>query len=135
LLSEVMTRLVLWAGFFFFQAEDGIRDRNVTGVQTCALPICVVTLAQPLEAGEEVLMFLTGMPAVPDTLSIDNWRVVNWLYNQGAAVGGEQVIDIPFIFANVSAVYVNGLRLYKDLNSKSYTVDKDNQRIFLTEPL
>src|SRR5438067_312009 len=26
---------------FFFQAEDGIRDRNVTGVQTCALPICV----------------------------------------------------------------------------------------------
>src|SRR6266540_4945965 len=26
--------------FFFFQAEDGIRDRDVTGVQTCALPIC-----------------------------------------------------------------------------------------------
>src|SRR6266513_5659747 len=26
--------------FFFFRAEDGIRDRNVTGVQTCALPIC-----------------------------------------------------------------------------------------------
>src|SRR5699024_11476530 len=24
---------------FFFQADDGIRDRNVTGVQTCALPI------------------------------------------------------------------------------------------------
>src|ERR1022692_5007266 len=27
--------------FFFFQAEDGIRDYKVTGVQTCALPICV----------------------------------------------------------------------------------------------
>src|SRR5882762_9585232 len=27
--------------FFFFQAEDGIRDSSVTGVQTCALPICV----------------------------------------------------------------------------------------------
>src|SRR2546422_2830336 len=26
--------------FFFFQAEDGIRDVAVTGVQTCALPIC-----------------------------------------------------------------------------------------------
>ena len=25
--------------FFFFQAEDGIRDHCVTGVQTCALPI------------------------------------------------------------------------------------------------
>src|SRR6266478_9501816 len=28
------------AFFFFFQAEDGIRDLTVTGVQTCALPIC-----------------------------------------------------------------------------------------------
>src|SRR5437667_9228364 len=27
--------------FFFFQAEDGIRGRDVTGVQTCALPIYV----------------------------------------------------------------------------------------------
>ena len=30
-------RRVSW--FFFFQAEDGIRDYKVTGVQTCALPI------------------------------------------------------------------------------------------------
>src|SRR3712207_204112 len=28
--------------FFFFQAEDGIRDIGVTGVQTCALPICLI---------------------------------------------------------------------------------------------
>src|SRR5688500_20158877 len=28
-------------GFCFFQAEDGIRDYKVTGVQTCALPICL----------------------------------------------------------------------------------------------
>src|SRR5690606_40796386 len=27
--------------FIFFQAEDGIRDFHVTGVQTCALPICI----------------------------------------------------------------------------------------------
>src|SRR6266487_6118948 len=35
---------MLWCwfcGFFFFQAEDGIRDGRVTGVQTCALPICM----------------------------------------------------------------------------------------------
>src|SRR5208282_6644239 len=31
------------AVFFFFQAEDGIRDATVTGVQTCALPISVLT--------------------------------------------------------------------------------------------
>src|SRR2546427_6958865 len=40
--------------FFFFQAEDGIRDLTVTGVQTCALPISLVrplTLAALLGAG------------------------------------------------------------------------------------
>src|SRR5699024_12063239 len=31
---------------FFFQAEDGIRDRNVTGVQTCALPISPFSLTR-----------------------------------------------------------------------------------------
>src|SRR5256885_6554269 len=30
---------IWWVFFFFFQAEDGIRDYKVTGVQTCALPI------------------------------------------------------------------------------------------------
>src|SRR5215813_8380982 len=33
-----MEESVVWF-FFFFQAEDGIRDADVTGVQTCALPI------------------------------------------------------------------------------------------------
>src|SRR3989442_3358183 len=36
--------------FLFFQAEDGIRDADVTGVQTCALPICVVRAWQVLLA-------------------------------------------------------------------------------------
>src|SRR6266850_2343506 len=34
--------------FFFFQAEDGIRDYKVTGVQTCALPICRSSGPPPL---------------------------------------------------------------------------------------
>src|SRR3712207_7934931 len=33
--------------FFFFQAEDGIRDIGVTGVQTCALPILEAVLRRP----------------------------------------------------------------------------------------
>src|SRR2546422_6450578 len=38
--------LLLFVFFFFFQAEDGIRDVAVTGVQTCALPIlCNFTCA------------------------------------------------------------------------------------------
>src|SRR6266540_4910190 len=36
-----MSSTVIWS-LFFFQAEDGIRDRDVTGVQTCALPISTV---------------------------------------------------------------------------------------------
>src|SRR2546423_8482894 len=35
--------------FFFFQAEDGIRDKLVTGVQTCALPICFADAETPRE--------------------------------------------------------------------------------------
>src|SRR6266436_9204789 len=38
-------------GFFFFQAEDGIRDVAVTGVQTCALPISDVPSAPPIAPG------------------------------------------------------------------------------------
>src|SRR2546429_807108 len=34
-----------WSSIFFFQAEDGIRDVAVTGVQTCALPILSVRVA------------------------------------------------------------------------------------------
>src|ERR1041384_7508723 len=33
--------IIGFVGFFFFQAEDGIRDKLVTGVQTCALPIWI----------------------------------------------------------------------------------------------
>src|SRR5690606_41087853 len=33
--------------YFFFQAEDGIRDFHVTGVQTCALPIFSSTVVRP----------------------------------------------------------------------------------------
>src|SRR5207253_4048454 len=39
---------------FFFQAEDGIRDGHVTGVQTCALPI-LIAAPQEANAGERVL--------------------------------------------------------------------------------
>src|SRR2546426_6147501 len=37
--ATLSTTASVFAFFFFFQAEDGIRDYKVTGVQTCALPI------------------------------------------------------------------------------------------------
>ena len=45
--------------FFFFQAEDGIRDWSVTGVQTCALPILTIT--------KKMIELLGGSIAVQST--------------------------------------------------------------------
>src|SRR5207248_8229504 len=55
--GAVRGRLMLM--FFFFQAEDGIRDRTVTGVQTCALPISPWTVCS--------IMWLTALPPAPPT--------------------------------------------------------------------
>src|SRR5690606_36645895 len=61
---DVLLRLV----FFFFQAEDGIRDFHVTGVQTCALPISIDGEQVPFEQlfaalarGDEFLILDTGV--------------------------------------------------------------------------
>src|SRR6266516_4976833 len=42
-LCDLLRGWGLCRNFFFFKAEDGILDRTVTGVQTCALPICTRT--------------------------------------------------------------------------------------------
>src|SRR5690606_39631411 len=58
----------------FFQAEDGIRDFHVTGVQTCALPISVI--AQDAGTGD-VLMF-AWMNAEALRLTVQEGRAVYW---------------------------------------------------------
>src|SRR2546425_9781924 len=50
--------------FFFFQAEDGIRDKLVTGVQTCALPI---SYYQELSSGLLDIQGQTYGPALLDS--------------------------------------------------------------------
>src|SRR2546421_3245131 len=60
--------LILYLFFFFFQAEDGIRDLIVTGVQTCALPISPATLpyrVRKLEENQDEIRTKT----VPELLS------------------------------------------------------------------
>src|SRR5207253_7818611 len=53
---------------FFFQAEDGIRDGHVTGVQTCALPIWALVMAlhasSPAPHGGIWVIGLIGKPLV-----------------------------------------------------------------------
>src|SRR5690349_23037714 len=56
--------------FFFFQAEDGIRDLYVTGVQTCALPISLPPGALPTlwQADERFIQsYLTAYPGYYQT--------------------------------------------------------------------
>src|SRR3712207_133892 len=50
--------MFLFCLFFFFQAEDGIRDIGVTGVQTCALPI-----SYPRKVDAQVVSSLAGVAA------------------------------------------------------------------------
>jgi len=58
---------------FFFQAEDGIRDRDVTGVQTCSLPISSkiigILTSNPTGASQEVWLNIAGV-AASGTISI-----------------------------------------------------------------
>src|SRR5256886_6687807 len=74
-------------GFFFFQAEDGIRDLTVTGVQTCALPISrkgVVRRDAGVYSGREIarrlrrnlaFRYLAGDGPVPDFRTVNRFRL------------------------------------------------------------
>src|SRR5437762_10774221 len=62
--------------FFFFQAEDGIRDTSVTGVQTCALPIFEGT-------GVKVASVATAFPSGQSPLEA-KLEEVRWVVEHGA---------------------------------------------------
>src|SRR2546422_130800 len=71
----ISSRISCYLLFFFFQAEDGIRDVAVTGVQTCALPIS---------------MEVKDAEVIPATADRD-WRLVEAL-RQGEATAGECLV-------------------------------------------
>src|SRR5256885_3183751 len=88
--SHATADACLW--FFFFQAEDGIRDYKVTGVQTCALPICpnvlLLDIEMPRMCGLEALKRLRTFSAFAQTTIIvfsasDNPDHVAEAYNRG----------------------------------------------------
>src|SRR5258707_4065953 len=73
---------IAYAGFtvlllfsFFFQAEDGIRDIGVTGVQTCALPILILKMANLDTVQVQALVDETDVgkvqPGMPVTITVD----------------------------------------------------------------
>src|SRR5699024_11378035 len=71
---------------FFLRAEDGIRDRNVTGVQTCALPIY---------AAERRAQVAHVVGVEPDHAGLDGLgKVVCPLQVVGPDVGRQAVFDV-----------------------------------------
>src|SRR5438034_8649881 len=90
--------------FFFFQAEDGIRDHCVTGVQTCALPIswrfvgvCSLVMFRPANRSSTLPIPTRGIPAsasrsstVTPTGAIEKSRryAVRW-YAPGLPANGQ----------------------------------------------
>src|SRR5256886_10123328 len=76
---------------FFFQAEDGIRDLTVTGVQTCALPISNVVLLNPGRGGPAAVeeQWVDESNA-GDRLGVSPARVVDYL-----ALVGDTSDNIP----------------------------------------
>src|SRR2546422_367892 len=91
--------------FFFFQAEDGIRDVAVTGVQTCALPISILAWSGVMRPGQlgpisrlEVpwtnclarTMSVTGIPSVMQTTS-DTPAAAASMMASAAAMGGTKI--------------------------------------------
>src|SRR5712672_4477402 len=90
--------------FFFFQAEDGIRDKLVTGVQTCALPIfgggvVVYGVWQALMAGGNP-MPVVPPPAAPAEIGA---AVSVWLLLRAFASGCTAMTGVEAVSNGVSA--------------------------------
>src|SRR2546425_10796901 len=60
----------MFSFFFFFQAEDGIRDKLVTGVQTCALPICFILAGMAVLVAACSLDYRATVPPVEDEIVV-----------------------------------------------------------------
>src|SRR5699024_11654337 len=94
---------------FFFQAEDGIRDRNVTGVQTCALPICY-------KGVKELMIYAKGVSAKTNVFDDKgNEREIDYarLMDIVKAANYRGYVGIEFEGSEVSEI--EGIKLSKKL--------------------
>ena len=76
----VNERCDIWV--FFFQAEEGIRDRLVTGVRTCALPI----------SGASLKLDLSGVEPLANGYHYEGWAIIGSRSNGPTATNEESAI-------------------------------------------
>src|SRR5690606_39830382 len=81
---------------FFFQAEDGIRDFHVTGVQTCALPIYPVQRVTK-----------TALPRSSGGTSRPLWP--GWGFAPGWSIGARIVVQEPWEYGKNTVRYTRPL--------------------------
>src|SRR5699024_4373844 len=95
---------------FFSQAEDGIRDRNVTGVQTCALPI--------LE---------TNPATVPNIIPPQRTPIIKGIFfpNPGSTKGSVTFLICFTNIRNDSTLTIRKEMLYDVVNNIKNTMPKD----------
>src|SRR2546430_4709076 len=80
--GEEIAAMVAVLLFFFFQAEDGIRDLTVTGVQTCALPI---SSRRPCSAPQSAATSYTIARSSSGVGKGSRKRAVNWSRSAGTS--------------------------------------------------
>src|SRR3712207_8149136 len=73
--------------FFFFQAEDGIRDIGVTGVQTCALPIFLQEIRESLAPEQLLLSVVAGTRVETIAAELGHRAIVRAMPNTPAQIG------------------------------------------------
>src|SRR5687767_15207225 len=100
------TLLLFMFFFFFFQAEDGIRDKLVTGVQTCALPI---------------LTYLT-IKDVRDAYSKTRNDVINFLHEVAIEVFKIEKREVHINEENPIVTYIRSEEHTSELQSLAYLV-------------
>src|SRR5207253_3936937 len=93
--------VVSYVLFFFFQAEDGIRDGHVTGVQTCALPILGAAIAYINVVSVPRLRWLlvAVAPAVVGYLAV---QILAWYVSSFIVKPNELARERPYIAYNIA---------------------------------
>src|SRR5687768_5802367 len=84
--------------FFFFQAEDGIRDVAVTGVQTCALPIVIANCKTINRKGQEGTWITDEVKKAYTILHSKGHAHSAEVWNKGELVGGLYGIRMGNVF-------------------------------------